>query len=288
MRFHPCSRFAALATLAAFTLYGAAHADPVDFPAARSAHPTRLTRIGPSPQPAPRDLAPPDGVEEVVYPSGALALKGWLATPRDGRPLHPAVVFLHGGFAFAQDDFDMARPFLDAGYTVFCPWMRAENGNPGHFELMFGEVDDALAAVRWIRARPGVDAAHVFLFGHSVGGGTAELTSLYPNRGVLLSGSAGGLYTPGAFPGWSQFAPFDTSDKTEDALRSLPANLSAMRGRHIAYIGDKDQPAGFVATVQGMARAASAPLTAVSVPGDHFSSVPAAMAAFIQAMKATR
>ena len=116
--------------------------------AALSAHPN-LIRKGPSPQPY-KLSSPPVGVEEVTYPSGSLSLKAWVAYPtgasRNGKV--PGVVFFHGGFAFGAGDFEDARPFLDAGFAVMTPMLRGEDGNPGNFEMLLGEVADASSGPR--------------------------------------------------------------------------------------------------------------------------------------------
>jgi hypothetical protein len=125
-----------------------------DYLAERAAHPTHLLRHGPAPQ-AFQAEAPPAGARRVAYQSGGRELWGLMALPasRSGgvatptaRPV-PAIVYAHGGFAFGNDDFEAVRPFLDRGFAVFTPTLRGENGNPGDFELMFGEVDDLLRSM---------------------------------------------------------------------------------------------------------------------------------------------
>src|SRR4051794_19449825 len=116
-----------------------------EFAAARSAHPTKLIRKGPSPQEYQSE-APPRGVRVGEYASGPLMLKAWVsADPHDGKK-HPAVVYVHGGFAFGADDWDDTAAYRDAGFVVVTPILRGENGNPGHFEFFYGEVDDVIAA----------------------------------------------------------------------------------------------------------------------------------------------
>jgi dipeptidyl aminopeptidase/acylaminoacyl peptidase len=111
----------------------------------------------------------------VEYQSGELKLKGWLsADAGDGRK-RPAVVYLHGGFAFGAEDWADAEPFARAGFVLFMPTLRGENGNPGVHESFLGEVDDAIAAGRYVASLPNVDGQNVFLVGHSVG---AVLTCL--------------------------------------------------------------------------------------------------------------
>src|SRR5690349_7354363 len=73
---------------------------PTDYAEARRSFTTLLRQCGPSPQKA--DALPaqlPKGVQEIVYKSGDLQLKGWLREQGDGQK-HPAIVYCHGGFAF--------------------------------------------------------------------------------------------------------------------------------------------------------------------------------------------
>jgi dipeptidyl aminopeptidase/acylaminoacyl peptidase len=104
-----------------------------DLAAARKNFATRLRVRGPAPQEFENAL-PPDAVREVEFTSGALKLKGWLSVhPTDGKR-RPAVVYLHGGWAFGADDWRDAAPFVEAGFVLFMPMLRGENGNAGNFE----------------------------------------------------------------------------------------------------------------------------------------------------------
>jgi dipeptidyl aminopeptidase/acylaminoacyl peptidase len=108
---------------------------------------TKLKPRGPAPQ-AYQDAEPPNGVQLSEYRSGDLKLKDWLSSgPRDDKR-DPAVVYLHGGWSFAPDDWHDAAPFTESGFVLFMPMLRAENGNPGIYEGFFGEVNDAVAAGR--------------------------------------------------------------------------------------------------------------------------------------------
>jgi len=125
---------------------------------------TKLVRKGPAPQPFDPLQTPPKGVSEVSYLSDGLRLKAWFALPPNANPSAkvPGVVYLHGGFAFGADDFEMARPFLSAGMALLCPMLRGESGNPGASEMYLGEVRDAKSAVAWLAERPEVNAAHLY------------------------------------------------------------------------------------------------------------------------------
>ena len=151
-----------------------------DLSAARLAFSTKLRARGPAPQPY-QNAEPPVGVKRVEFTSGDLRLKGWLSADAHDGKKRPAVVFLHGGWAFGDGDWEDAEPFAKAGFTLFMPTLRGENGNPGTYESFLGEVDDAIAAGRFVAALPAVDGSNVFVAGHSVGGVLTCLVSMLPS-----------------------------------------------------------------------------------------------------------
>ena len=117
-----------------------------DYVKARAGFKTSLIRRGPSPD-IGAPVVPPGGVAEIQYPSGPLRLKAWVNRPADASRQLPAVLFLHGGFAFTSDDWEQSKPYRDAGFVVLTPMLRGENGQPGAFSYFYDEVDDVLAAV---------------------------------------------------------------------------------------------------------------------------------------------
>jgi fermentation-respiration switch protein FrsA (DUF1100 family) len=245
---------------------------------------TRLIRNGSSPQPY-KLQSPPPGVREVTYPSGPLTLKAWVAFP-DGASANakvPAVVFFHGGFAFGAGDFEDARPFLQAGFAVMCPMLRGEDGNPGDFEMLLGEVDDASAAIAWFSLQPGVDPARIYTFGHSAGGIVSALLSL---RTVPIrhGGSSGGLFGTRMFDiDWAQKSmPFADSPRKRE-LRVLVGNVRWMQRRHFAYVGAGD-PDQEVTSATGELRPGSL-LVITQIPGDHFTSLAPSVTAYIERIR---
>ena len=126
---------------------------------ARAEFQTRLVHRGPAPEP---DSMPPtpDGVTLVTYPSGKLRLHAWIKRPvAASSARRPAILFVHGGFSFGPHDWEMAQPFLDAGYVVMTPTLRGENRQAGAFTLFYDEVDDVIAAGKWLARQPGVASA---------------------------------------------------------------------------------------------------------------------------------
>ena len=233
----------------------------------RAHAPTRLIRNGPSPAPSAPSQVPP-GVIEVTYPSGDLELKAWLAFPDDERDAHPAVVYFHSGFALGPSDLEEARVFLDAGFAVLMPMLRGENGNPGDFELFWGEVDDAVAAVNWLAERDDISRDHIFTFGHSIGGGISAMLSLVDGDvPIRHGGSCGGLYVPKIFDQWLDIVPFDASKSEERSLRTLVGHTKSMRREHHAYLGIGDPLAESRQQIRG------SKLHQQLVLGDHLSSL---------------
>lgn len=137
-----------------------------DFAQVRSSFKTKLIRQGPSPQTG-EPLQTPSAANEIEYRSGDLVFKAFVTPdPGDGQK-RPAVLFLHGGFAFGGDDWDMAQPYRDAGYIVMAPILRGENGQPGLYTMFYDEVDDVLGACASLASLPYVDSKRIFVSGHS-------------------------------------------------------------------------------------------------------------------------
>ncbi len=120
---------------------------------------TQLTKRTPAPQ-IFEPLTDDKDIKLVEYISDTLNLKGLLSTINiDSTKRKPVLVYLHGGFALGKGDLSDCEPFQKAGFIVFAPAYRGENGNPGYFELFLGEVDDAKAAINWVAKQRSQTAA---------------------------------------------------------------------------------------------------------------------------------
>lgn len=242
-----------------------------DLATARKSFVTKLKARGPAPQ-RYRNEQPPPGVQQVEYPSGDLKLKGWLsAAPGDGTR-HPAVVFLHGGFAFAAEDWRDAAPFAEAGFVLFAPTFRGENGNPGAYESFYGEVDDALAAGRYVSSLPYVDGTRVFVAGHSSGAVLTCLAAMMPSpykTAAALDGSvemaSWAKFSPGAL------VPYNPSDPEEVRLRNPMAFVGGLRCPLTLYAGEDARDANELLAAK--ARRLGKPCDLVIVPGNHAAMV---------------
>ncbi len=101
--------------------------------------------------------------------------------PRPGAPQGPtrraAVVLLHSGFSGDESESaKLARQLAQRGLVVILPSYRGERRkvdgkrSEGKIEFCRGEVDDAQAALHWLRAQPFVDGQRLAALGSSHGG----------------------------------------------------------------------------------------------------------------------
>jgi dipeptidyl aminopeptidase/acylaminoacyl peptidase len=247
-----------------------------DYALARGRFRTKLLRKGPAPQPWTA-VSPPEGVAQIEYRSGDLRLKAWVNRPADESRKRPAIVFLHGGFAFGRDDWDLAQPYRDAGFVVMTPLLRGENGQPGPFTLWYDEVDDVLAAAEFLARQPYVDAGHLYVAGSSAGG---TLSLLAAQASVRFRAAASFSASPDQallVRHAKMELPFDKSDPRELQVRSPLAYAGSFKCPARIYYGTQDH---FVLTsrrTSAVAKENGLDVEAIAVEGDHGSSVPPAI-----------
>jgi len=244
-----------------------------DFVEARKKFRTKLLKSGPAPQSWDKE-SPPPGVQEIEYRSGNLRLKAWIDQPKQPAMRKPAVLYLHGGFAFGEEDWDQAQPFRDAGFIVMTPILRGENGQPGNYTMFYDEVDDVIAAADFLAARPDVDANRIYVAGHSAGGTLTLLAAMASRRFRAAASFSGSTDQKSFVRGQEELMPFDPNDIREFQMRSPLAYPRSFKCPVRMYYGDEEIL--FDAATQKtaeLANAAGLDVEAVEVPGDHFTSV---------------
>jgi dipeptidyl aminopeptidase/acylaminoacyl peptidase len=234
---------------------------------ARSGFVSKLTVRGPAPQKY-QNRKPPPGVREVEYVSRDLKLKGWLSSTGDDAVKRPAVVFLHGGWAFGGGDWEDAEPFAKAGFVLFMPMLRAENGNPGIYESFLGECDDAIAAGNFVASLPNVDSSKVFVVGHSVGAVLTCLVSMLPSPYQAAAAFDGYVdMETWAARSPPALVPYDRTAREEVRVRNPMAFAGSIRCPIRLYTGDNGRAVN--ALLADKARQAGKDCELVVVPGDH-------------------
>jgi hypothetical protein len=116
--------------------------------------------------------------------------------PSQGR--RPAVLVLHSGFSGDEStSAELARELAVAGFAVVLPAYRGQlrradgKRSEGQVEFCRGEVDDAEAALAWLRRQDGIDPARIAALGMSHGGCIAlRLAQRAPDLRALVTMSA--------------------------------------------------------------------------------------------------
>lgn len=171
---------------------------------------------------------PPEGYFDLIkYPSTVGDLAAYVSSdPGDGEK-HPLIIWVVGGWGNGIDDFPWCYPawdndqtgsaFWQADILMMYPSFRGGNGNPGHYEALFGEVDDIAAAYDYAASLPYVDPDRIYLGGHSTGATRALLAAEYTDkfRAVFCFGAVDEV----KYHNNSQFT-FDTSIEEEFTMRS--------------------------------------------------------------------
>ncbi len=202
----------------------------------------------------------------VTFTSGGHTLAGTLGTPEVARPF-PAVLLLPGSGPMDRNSDHRRMPLsitaqladaLDpAGLATFRYDKRGVGASTGrwHSAGFHDNRDDAAAALKFLRAYPGVDPARVVLLGHSEGALHAAGLAARGERTaglVLLSCSA----TPGEdLLRWqsAQTAP-TLPTPVRVLLRLLRTDLARVGVPVLAVTGSKDLevPATDLATIHDL------------------------------------
>lgn len=204
------------------------------FAKARQTFVTKITKKGAGDTSVP-DIPPKGLLSLVQYPSQIGNMAAYISNiPQDGK-LRPAIIWIIGGFGNSIGDVwtpqDTANDqsgsaFWRSGIVAMYPSLRGGNKNPGNDETFYGEIDDIVAAAKYLAKQPGIDPKRIYLGGHSTGGTkallAAESTDIF--RAVFSVGgvSAGYLYG-------MEHITFDTSNEEELIMRSPILWLSSIR-----------------------------------------------------------
>ena len=125
--------------------------------------------------------------EEVVFPSDGRQLHGFLWKPEGNGPFR-AILWNHGSEKLPGSQPELATFYTAHSYVFFIPHRRGQGRSPGEYiqdqvaqappgerarrmvELQQTEVDDVIAGLNYLKARPFIDAARIAISGCSYGG----------------------------------------------------------------------------------------------------------------------
>jgi dipeptidyl aminopeptidase/acylaminoacyl peptidase len=227
----------------------------------------------------PLEVAPSKIFRTVKYPTANGQLAAYMTPdPVDGKK-HPAIIWITGGDCNSIGDVWSAAPrendqtaaaYREAGIVMMFPSLRGGNDNPGVKEGFLGEVDDIIAAAKYLQTQPYVDSKRIYLGGHSTGGTLALLVSecspLF--RAVFAFGPVEDVAGYGAESG---FVPVDLKNRQEVRLRSPGYWLTSVQSPTWVLEGTR----GNITSLRAMAKAsANAKLRFVEIKGaDHFATL---------------
>lgn len=197
--------------------------------------------------------------------------------PHDGKK-HPAIIWIAGGDCNSigdvwtpapADNDQTASAYRQAGIVMLFPSLRGGNDNPGRKEGFLGEVDDVLAATKFLQAQEYVDAKRIYLGGHSTGGTlallVAESSSQY--RATFAFGAVESAADYGTDSG---FLPFDLANQREVELRTPGLWLQSIQTPVWVFEGTEE---GNIESLRAMAKTSTNPkVRFIPVRGaSHFS-----------------
>jgi pimeloyl-ACP methyl ester carboxylesterase len=188
-----------------------------------------------SADPAP-DAAFPAGISAFVIPVQDGAMNAVMYTAA-GRGPHPTLLLLHG-FPGNEQNLDLAQAARRAGWNVLTLHYRGSWGSPGTFSFTHA-AEDAHSALAWLRqadivGRYRIDARHIVLAGHSMGGFMAADAAADDEAvaGLFLidawdpAMTVTSLGTPEGLAGWKTEVASDLPPLNGATYESLTAEIS--------------------------------------------------------------
>jgi dipeptidyl aminopeptidase/acylaminoacyl peptidase len=184
-----------------------------------------------------------DGITEieVSYPSGDLAVRGFLFLP-PGTGTHPGVLFNHGGVSGVSGDVrQRGRELARLGFVTVAPAYRGEGGSEGRVEVAAGEVDDVLAAARLLARHPRVDGTRLAVTGSSHGALVSVLAAAREPDLFRCVVEACGVMNVVSWYHYLVANDFDVSDSLSVAVygRGPEDKPEAFRARQAVRVADR-------------------------------------------------
>jgi dienelactone hydrolase len=222
-------------------------------------------------------LPPRNQFKTIRFPSGGRELIAYLSPNPHTAGRRPALLWAHEGFGgIGAEIWAPQSPlisFLKAGMVVFVPAWRGENDNPGQFELFFGEVMDAVAAVQYLGGLSYVDPKRIYMVGIGSGGTLTMLTALATAR-------LRGAFAIGGTPDLARImkdgkgygnTPFPYALDQEVFLRSPIHFAKHLQTPTFFFAARKGPTAPDARRMERLSREAPAPFTAILLKGSQAS-----------------
>ena len=134
-------------------------------------------------------LDPPKGtVSKIQYQTELGPMSAYISAKPEGNQKLPAIIWITGGFPAggigeyawepsSKSNDQSAKVYREKGIVMMYPSFRGADGNIGLQEGFYGEVNDVLSALEYIKKLDYVDNDNIYLGGHSTGGTLALLVA---------------------------------------------------------------------------------------------------------------
>jgi acetyl esterase/lipase len=221
---------------------------------------------------------PPAGkLELVLYPTELGPMAAYVSPNLQDGLKRPGVVWVTGGFsnsidavwepAPAEND-QTASAFREADCVMMYPSFRGGNRNPGVKEGFFGEVEDLVFAIHWLKQRPYVDPNRIYVGGHSTGGTMVLLAAAADSAAVRAVFSFGPVHDPAIYG--DEYVLHTAKDDRERQIRAPMYWMKDITAPTLIIEGTEDGNAECFGDLKSLA--GQAPVSFVPMPGmDHFS-----------------
>lgn len=163
--------------------------------------------------------------EEVVFSGGGgIGLHGTLAFPAEAGPSMPAIVMLHGAERATRDRFIYpitGNLFLERGLAVLTYDKRGAGQSGGDYESSTYEqlIQDAVAAIAYLRSRPDIDPQRIGLFAVSESGWLAPEIIERSGDVAFLINKVGSTLSVRDTVAWEMFNDFQTEGASAASAR---------------------------------------------------------------------
>ncbi|MEM9101211.1 MAG: prolyl oligopeptidase family serine peptidase [Pseudomonadota bacterium] len=136
-----------------------------------------------------QNLNVPQSIFKIVkYPTPIGEMTAYISQPKENKQRYPAIIWISGGFPVGgisssawteqpKSNDQSAKAYRKAGIITMYPTLRGTHGNPGFQEGFYGEVNDIISALNFLKQQSYVDPKAIYLGGHSTGGTLALLVA---------------------------------------------------------------------------------------------------------------
>lgn len=131
------------------------------------------------------------------YSADGTRLHGWFipaATVTNPKEAKGTVIHMHNYAGNISSNWHFAGWLPDAGYNVFAFDYRGFGKSSGTTEPK-GVLEDAVAAITYLRSRSDIDTGKIFIFGQGLGGSLAIAAAVINPEGVRAVASESAFYS---------------------------------------------------------------------------------------------